>query len=103
MTREAAVTKGKIADILQIRGDLDAVLRIRREEELPVYERLGAVRDLLVGRAHLAITLLRRGQEGDRAEARDLLLLALAQARRLRLPEAAQIEATIAEAGLDLA
>jgi hypothetical protein len=38
--REAAVTKGRIADILRIRGDLDGALRIRREEELPVYERL---------------------------------------------------------------
>jgi len=34
----AAVTKGKIADILAERGDLDGALRIRREEELPVYE-----------------------------------------------------------------
>jgi hypothetical protein len=35
---------GQIADILQARGDLDEALRIRREEELPVYERLGDVR-----------------------------------------------------------
>ena len=35
---------GKIADILQARGELDEALRIRREEELPVYERLGDVR-----------------------------------------------------------
>jgi hypothetical protein len=31
---------GQIADILYARGDLDEALRIRREEELPVYERL---------------------------------------------------------------
>ena len=27
------------ADILEVRGELDEALRIRREEELPVYER----------------------------------------------------------------
>lgn len=32
---------GQIADTLQARGDLDEALRIRREEVLPVYERLG--------------------------------------------------------------
>lgn len=35
---------GKVADVLQDRGELDEALRIRREEELPVYERLGEVR-----------------------------------------------------------
>ena len=40
----APSTMGKIADILQTRGELDEALRIRREEELPVYERLGDVR-----------------------------------------------------------
>ena len=35
---------GKIADILQARGETDEALRIRQEEELPVYERLGDVR-----------------------------------------------------------
>ncbi|MFO1118684.1 MAG: hypothetical protein U1E38_00620 [Rhodospirillales bacterium] len=35
---------GKIADILQARGQLDDALRIYQEEELPVYERLGDVR-----------------------------------------------------------
>jgi predicted Zn-dependent protease len=34
---------GKIADVLQARGELEEALRIRREEELPVYERLGDV------------------------------------------------------------
>src|SRR3712207_7252637 len=45
---EAAITRGKIADILQARGELDEALRIRREEELPVYERLGDVRSAAV-------------------------------------------------------
>jgi phosphopentomutase len=42
--REKALTMGKIADVLQARGQLDEALRIRQEEELPVYERLGDVR-----------------------------------------------------------
>jgi tetratricopeptide (TPR) repeat protein len=41
---ERAVTLGKVADILAARGDLDEALRILREEELPVYERLGGAR-----------------------------------------------------------
>jgi tetratricopeptide (TPR) repeat protein len=45
---ERAVTMGQIADIHQARGELDEALRIRREEELPVYERLGDVRSRAV-------------------------------------------------------
>ena len=41
--RARAVTLGQIADVLQARGQLDEALRIRQEEELPVYERLGDV------------------------------------------------------------
>jgi hypothetical protein len=41
---------GQIAEILQTRGELDEVLRIRREEQLPVYERLGDVRGKAVTR-----------------------------------------------------
>ena len=39
--RGAAIAGGEIADILYARGELDEALRIRREEELPVFERLG--------------------------------------------------------------
>jgi tetratricopeptide (TPR) repeat protein len=98
--RERAVTMGKIADILQARGQLDEALRIRQEEQLPVYERLGDVRELLVGRANLAIMLLSRNKNGDRTEARRLLCLALADARRLRIPEAATIEQWLQHYGL---
>ena len=42
--RTRAAIMGRIADILQGRGETDEALRIRREEELPVYERLGDVR-----------------------------------------------------------
>ena len=83
---------GKIADVLQARGELEEALRIRREEELPVYEKLGDVRSLLVGRANLAITLQRRGRAEDRPEIERLLRLAHAESQRLGLPEARQIE-----------
>ena len=58
------------------------------------------MRSLLVGHANLATTLLLRAKDGDREEARNLLNLALADARRLGLPEAQQIEQTINQAGL---
>jgi len=93
--RSRAVTMGKVADILLARGELDEALRIRREEELPVYERLGDVRELLVGRTNLAITLLRRGQQADQPEIGKLLVLALRDARRLRLPEAQGIASLV--------
>ncbi|WP_374244039.1 tetratricopeptide repeat protein [Zoogloea sp.] len=92
--RSKAVTQGKIADILMARGQLDEALRIQTEEELPVYEKLGDVRFMLVARANIGITLLKRNAPGDRAEARRLFALALADARRLKLPgEIAAIEA----------
>ena len=46
--RRRAITEGRIADFLEARGELGEALRIRTEEELPVYERLGDVRS----RAH---------------------------------------------------
>jgi hypothetical protein len=85
--RGKAVTQGKIADVLQARGELDEALRIRCEEQLPVYERLGATRDLLVCRAKIALNLLARNSPGDRDEAADLLRQAHAAAEKMGLPE----------------
>ena len=98
--RSRAVTMGQIADILQARGELDEALKIRNEEQLPVYQRLGDVRELLIARANIAMALLQRGRELDRGEASRLLRLALADARRLKLREAQQIEQIITQAGL---
>ncbi|MCB9567159.1 MAG: tetratricopeptide repeat protein [Myxococcales bacterium] len=56
---------GKIADILQARGQLDDALRIRQEEELPVYERLGDVRSRAVTMGKIADILTARGQLDD--------------------------------------
>ncbi len=56
-----AQAKGKIADILFSRGDLDEALRIRVEEQLPVYSRLGDVRSLAVTQGKIADILFSRG------------------------------------------
>ncbi len=93
--RSRAVTMSKIADILQARGEIDEALRIRKDELLPVFERLSDVRSLIVGWANLALNMIQRGRPEDGAEVMSLLTRALTDARRLGLPEAAQIEAII--------
>jgi tetratricopeptide (TPR) repeat protein len=57
-----ALTMGRIADILQARGEWDEVLRIRREEELPVYEKLGVARLRAVTLGNIADVLQARGE-----------------------------------------
>ncbi|MCF1185036.1 CHAT domain-containing protein, partial [Marichromatium gracile] len=59
--REATIAKGQIADILQARGNLDDALRIRTEEEIPVYERLGDVRSKAVTQGKIADIIQARG------------------------------------------
>jgi phosphopentomutase len=54
---------GRIADILQGRGQLDEALRIYQEEELPVYERLGDVRSKAITMGRIADILQARGLE----------------------------------------
>lgn len=71
-----AITRGKIAGVLQARGQLDEALRIRREEVLPVFERLGDLRSK-------AITL---GQIGDILQARGQLDEALRIRQEEELP-----------------
>lgn len=77
----------------------DEALRIRREEELPIYEKLGAEFELVRSRANVALIRLARGQDGDREAAHSLLLLALAKAREMKLPEAGQIERILESRG----
>ena len=59
--REAAMTMGLIADIAYRRGDYDDALRIRREVELPVFERLGDTRSLAVTWGKIADIAYRQG------------------------------------------
>ena len=58
---EAAVTMGFIADIALQRGDYDEALRIRREVQLPVYERLGDTRSAAVTWGNIADIAYQRG------------------------------------------
>jgi 3-dehydroquinate synthase class II len=60
--REIAITKGKIAAILQARGQLDEALRIRTQEQMPVYEQLGEVREIAITKGQIADILQARGQ-----------------------------------------
>ena len=71
--RRRAITHGRIADLLQSRGDLDEAQRIREQEEIPIYKRLGDVRSLAVTRGQIADILQCRGD--------------LAQALRIRESE----------------
>ena len=91
----------ELAELKLARGQLDEALRMLTEEVLPVFERLGDLRSLLVCRAKIALTLLARGRADERAQANRLLCLALAAARHLRLPEAGQIEQILQDAGMD--
>ena len=43
------------------RGDLDEALRIRTEEEIPIYERLGDARSLAIAKGRIAGILEARG------------------------------------------
>jgi len=60
--REAAIMQGKIADILRARGELEEALRIRREEQIPVYERLDDVRERAIAQGKIADILQARGE-----------------------------------------
>lgn len=60
--RKYAVAQGQIADILQERGRLDEALRIRCDELIPIYKRLGEVRSLAITQGKIADILQTRGQ-----------------------------------------
>ncbi|MEX1367867.1 MAG: hypothetical protein AB1Z98_32360 [Nannocystaceae bacterium] len=62
--REAAVTWGKVGDILYDRGELDEALRIRKEKQLPVYEKLGDVRSAAVTWGKVGDILAKQGHLG---------------------------------------
>ena len=61
--REVAIARGGQADILQARGQLDEALRIRLEEELPVYEKLGDVHSKAVKQHKIASLRLDRNEQ----------------------------------------
>jgi tetratricopeptide (TPR) repeat protein len=53
---------GQIAGVLEARGQLDEALRIRREDELPVFERLGDRHSRAVTMGKIADVLRARGE-----------------------------------------
>lgn len=57
-----ALAQGKIADILYDRGELDEALRIRRDEQLLVHERLGDARSVAIIQGKIADILYDRGE-----------------------------------------
>ncbi|MGW2786741.1 tetratricopeptide repeat protein, partial [Streptomyces populi] len=93
-TRSTAVTWGKIADILQQRGEVDEALRIHREVALPVYERIGDTRSTAVTWGKIADILQ---QQGELDEAVEL------QLKRLEVNEQLGDMDGIAAANWDLA
>jgi tetratricopeptide (TPR) repeat protein len=62
---ECARTRGRMADVYQTRGQLDEALRVRREEELPVYVKLGDDRQQATTWNKIAFVLMKRGNYDD--------------------------------------
>ncbi len=95
--RENAVANAKIATVLQQRGQTDEALRKYREEILPIFERLGNLRDQFVCRWNIGTALLQKPSptEADIKEAREHLRWALAMAEQHKYAEAAQIRETV--------
>ncbi|MFF8534201.1 CHAT domain-containing protein [Streptomyces sp. NPDC015532] len=61
-THSVAITWGQIADIFEQRGEVEEALRIHREVELPVYERIGDTRSTAITWGKIADILQRRGE-----------------------------------------
>ncbi|MEV6801552.1 tetratricopeptide repeat protein [Micromonospora rifamycinica] len=59
--REATVCHGRVADILYRRSNYDEALRIRREVQLPVYQRLGDNRAIAITHGQIADIHYQRG------------------------------------------
>ena len=90
-----SVVYPRVDDVFGRQADVAGARRIGRgaadrEEELPVYERLGDMRSLLICRANIGMNYLARGSAGDRHNALQLLNMAFQDAQRLKLPEAGQ-------------
>ena len=63
--RSIAVTMGKIADILQQRGETAEALRVLQDEALPAFERLNDVRSIAVTMGKIADILQQRGETAE--------------------------------------
>jgi tetratricopeptide (TPR) repeat protein len=63
-----AAAMGTTADIAYRRGDYDEALRIHREIQLPVYERLGGTRSAAAAWSQIADIAYQRGDYDEAAE-----------------------------------
>jgi tetratricopeptide (TPR) repeat protein len=63
--QDVALIRGAMANLLEQRGELDEALRLHREEELPVYQRLGDVRACAIVMGQIADILQQRGELGE--------------------------------------
>lgn len=59
--RLVALVRGLQANILALRGSVDVALRVRREEQLPIFERCGDVRERAITLGNIADLLESRG------------------------------------------
>ncbi len=96
---------GDYLPLIEFNGEIKLVLlnealRIRREEELPVYDKLKARRDILVCEANIAVLLLKRKNALDRQEAERLLRKSHADATSMGLPEADVIQHILSQLGV---
>ena len=98
--RSKAVAMGRIAEIFQFRGQFDEALKIRESDEIPVYEQLGLMHELSLARANLAVLLWQMDPNKNKVRVQELLSTALVNARRLKIPEAKQIEIILNQYGL---
>jgi len=68
---------------------------------LPVFEKLGDVRSLLVARANIALMMLERGRREDLPEAVRLLVWSYQAAAERGFAEAAQLEQILRALGIE--
>jgi tetratricopeptide (TPR) repeat protein len=60
--RATAVTIGKIAGVLHAWGEWETALKMRQEQERPIYEKLGEARELAICLGRIADSLRSLGQ-----------------------------------------
>lgn len=84
------------------RGQFDEALRIRKQVQMPAYERLGDLRTRALTQAKIGLQILDAsdGDAGD--DARALLQAAWSDLSRLGLPEAADLASEMRNRGVVL-
>ena len=60
-----AMSIGMIADVLYAKGEVDEALRVRQEEELPVFERLGDVGECAATMCKISDVFYEKGEIGE--------------------------------------